>query len=105
MATVGPISTSPTISVDNNLYRNRGGRFRDEAAKAGVEDMGPGMSASWFDYDGEAGRISMSPICGPLPASESYKILRLSRRVGQRGRLQATHQGKFALSQPGRRNF
>ena len=37
----------------NNLYRNLGGRFRDEAAKAGVEDMGPGMSASWFDYDGD----------------------------------------------------
>ncbi len=37
----------------NNLYRNRGGHFRDEAAKAGVEDIGPGMSASWFDYDGD----------------------------------------------------
>jgi ASPIC and UnbV./FG-GAP repeat. len=37
----------------NNLYRNRNGRFRDEAAKAGVEDIGPGMSASWFDYDGD----------------------------------------------------
>ncbi len=37
----------------NNLYRNRAGRFRDEAAKSGVEDIGPGMSASWFDYDGD----------------------------------------------------
>jgi tetratricopeptide (TPR) repeat protein len=37
----------------NNLYRNRNGKFTDEAAKAGVEDMGPGMSASWFDYDGD----------------------------------------------------
>ncbi len=37
----------------NNLYRNRNGKFRDEAAEAGVEDMGPGMSASWFDYDGD----------------------------------------------------
>jgi len=37
----------------NNLYRNRGGRFTDEAAKAGVEDTGPGMSAAWFDYDGD----------------------------------------------------
>ncbi len=37
----------------NNLYRNRNGRFRDEAASAGVEDIGPGMSASWFDYDGD----------------------------------------------------
>lgn len=37
----------------NNLYRNRGGKFRDEAAKAEVEDIGPGMSASWFDYDGD----------------------------------------------------
>lgn len=38
----------------NNLYRNRTGRFTDEAAKAGVEDIGAGMSASWFDYDGDA---------------------------------------------------
>jgi tetratricopeptide (TPR) repeat protein len=37
----------------NNLYRNRAGRFHDEAAQAGVEDVGPGMSASWFDYDGD----------------------------------------------------
>jgi tetratricopeptide (TPR) repeat protein len=37
----------------NNLYRNRGGRFTDEAAGAGVEDIGAGMSASWFDYDGD----------------------------------------------------
>jgi tetratricopeptide (TPR) repeat protein len=37
----------------NNLYRNRNGKFTDEAKEAGVEDMGPGMSASWFDYDGD----------------------------------------------------
>lgn len=37
----------------NNLYRNRSGHFRDEAAKAGVENIGPAMSASWFDYDGD----------------------------------------------------
>jgi tetratricopeptide (TPR) repeat protein len=37
----------------NNLYRNRNGRFKDEAAQAGVEDIGPGMSASWFDYNGD----------------------------------------------------
>ncbi len=37
----------------SNLYRNRGGRFQDEAAAAGVENMAPGMSAAWFDYDGD----------------------------------------------------
>ncbi len=36
-----------------NFYRNRQGRFRDEAGQAGVEDIGPGMSAAWFDYDGD----------------------------------------------------
>jgi Flp pilus assembly protein TadD len=36
-----------------NLYRNRGGKFRDEAAKAGLDGAGPGMSASWFDYNGD----------------------------------------------------
>jgi tetratricopeptide (TPR) repeat protein len=37
----------------NNLYRNRAGKFRDEATEAGVADVGPGMSAAWFDYDGD----------------------------------------------------
>jgi tetratricopeptide (TPR) repeat protein len=37
----------------SNLYRNRQGKFRDEAAAAGVENMAPGMSAAWFDYDGD----------------------------------------------------
>ena len=36
-----------------NLYRNRGGHFRDEAAKAGLDGAGPGMSAAWFDSDGD----------------------------------------------------
>jgi len=36
-----------------NLYRNRSGRFRDEADKAGLDGVGPGMSAAWFDYDGD----------------------------------------------------
>ncbi len=35
-----------------NLYRNNGdGTFTDIAAGAGVEDIGAGMSVSWFDYD------------------------------------------------------
>ncbi|HLM99352.1 MAG TPA: FG-GAP-like repeat-containing protein [Bryobacteraceae bacterium] len=37
----------------SNLYRNRGGKFHDEAGAAGVENMAPGMSAAWFDYDGD----------------------------------------------------
>lgn len=36
-----------------NLYRNRHGKFRDEATEAGVENMAPEMSAAWFDYDGD----------------------------------------------------
>lgn len=35
----------------NNLYRNEGGRFRDVAAEAGVEDQAAGMGVSWGDYD------------------------------------------------------
>ena len=35
-----------------NLYRNNGnGTFTDIASQAGVEDVGAGMSVSWFDYD------------------------------------------------------
>ena len=37
----------------NNLYKNEAGGFRDVAAEAGVEDLGPGMSATWLDYDGD----------------------------------------------------
>ncbi|NUP97276.1 MAG: VCBS repeat-containing protein [Planctomycetaceae bacterium] len=35
----------------NNLYRNDGGKFRDVAAEAGVEDLAAGMGVSWGDYD------------------------------------------------------
>jgi len=33
--------------------RTTEGRFHDAAKEAGVEDIGPGMSAAWFDYDGD----------------------------------------------------
>ena len=38
----------------NNLYRNSGdGKFTVVSAEAGVEDVGAGMSASWFDFDND----------------------------------------------------
>jgi Flp pilus assembly protein TadD/peroxiredoxin len=38
----------------NNLYRNNGdGTFTAVSTEAGVEDVGAGMSASWFDFDGD----------------------------------------------------
>ena len=42
----------------NNLYRNLGRtgaetQFRDEAAEARVEDIGAGMSVTWFDSDND----------------------------------------------------
>jgi Flp pilus assembly protein TadD/peroxiredoxin len=38
----------------NNLYRNNGdGVFTCVSAEAGVEDVGAGMSASWFDFDND----------------------------------------------------
>jgi len=42
----------------NNLYKNTRGKFQDIAAAAGVEDIGPGMSACWFDSTG-AGRADL----------------------------------------------
>ncbi len=42
----------------DNLYRNDEGRFEDVAAAAGVDDIGPGMSASWGDYDND-GRLDL----------------------------------------------
>ena len=35
------------------LFHNRGGRFEEVAAGAGVADSGWGTSAAWFDYDGD----------------------------------------------------
>lgn len=35
----------------NNLYANDGGRFRDVAAAAGVEDISAGMGVTWADFD------------------------------------------------------
>jgi Flp pilus assembly protein TadD/peroxiredoxin len=38
----------------NNLYRNNGdGKFTAVSAEAGVEDVGAGMSACWFDFDND----------------------------------------------------
>lgn len=38
----------------NNLYRNNGdGTFSCVSREAGVEDVGAGMSASWFDFDND----------------------------------------------------
>jgi tetratricopeptide (TPR) repeat protein/peroxiredoxin len=50
---------SPDLYVVNdfgrsNLYRNDGkGVFAAVSAEAGVDDVGAGMSACWFDYDGD----------------------------------------------------
>jgi len=50
---------SPDLYVANdfgrsNLYRNNGdGTFRAVSTEAGVEDVGAGMSASWFDFDND----------------------------------------------------
>jgi hypothetical protein len=35
----------------NCLYNNDGGRFKEIAAEAGVEDMSAGMGVAWADYD------------------------------------------------------
>jgi Flp pilus assembly protein TadD/peroxiredoxin len=38
----------------SNLYRNNGdGTFTSVSTAAGVEDVGAGMSACWFDFDGD----------------------------------------------------
>jgi len=38
----------------SNLYRNNGGgKFTAVSAEAGVEDVGAGMSATWFDFDND----------------------------------------------------
>ncbi|MGC1613823.1 MAG: FG-GAP-like repeat-containing protein [Candidatus Acidiferrum sp.] len=52
-------SGKPDLYVANdfgrsNLYRNDGdGKFTAVSAEAGVDDVGAGMSASWFDFDND----------------------------------------------------
>ena len=53
----------PDLHVANDhgrdcLYRNDGGRFRDIAPEAGVDDVSPGMSSSWGDVDRD-GRLDL----------------------------------------------
>jgi Flp pilus assembly protein TadD/peroxiredoxin len=49
----------PDLYVSNdfgrsNFYRNNGnGTFTSVSVEAGVEDVGAGMSACWFDFDGD----------------------------------------------------
>ena len=43
----------------NNLYRNNGdGKFTVVSTEAGVEEVGAGMSACWFDFDND-GRLDI----------------------------------------------
>lgn len=37
----------------NNLYQNDQGRFTDVAARAGAEDISPGMACDWGDVNGD----------------------------------------------------
>ena len=53
MATAGPISTWPTISGAAICIAIATGHFTMKPRKAGLDGAGPGMSAAWFDYDGD----------------------------------------------------
>jgi hypothetical protein len=72
-----------------NLYRNTNGHFRDVAEQAGVDDVGPGMSAAWLDYDGDGRpdllvsnmwsatgqRITHDPAFGPAKEDPSLRAV------------------------------
>ncbi len=83
----------------SNLYRNRQGKFRDEAAAAGVENMAPGMSAAWFDYDGD-GRPDLY-VSNMWTAAGQRVVARRRVRAGPRASrgVSQPYQGQFALPQ------
>ena len=72
----------------NNLYRNDAGRFRDVAARAGVEDIAAGMGVAWGDVDGDGwmdlyvsnmfssagGRITIQPQFMPGSSEETRAL-------------------------------
>ena len=46
--------TIRTIGRPDRLFENDGkGKFRDVTKEAGIEDQAYGLSAAWFDYDGD----------------------------------------------------
>ena len=49
---VGRICTSPMISA-RAISTGTARQVSREVAESGVENIGPGMSAAWFDYDGD----------------------------------------------------
>jgi len=53
----------------SNLYRNQGdGTFANVSSEARVEEAGAGMSACWFDFDGDGKQDIYVGTCGPPPA-------------------------------------
>lgn len=78
----------------NNLYENLGGKFRDVAAHALVEDVSAGMSVAWGDYDRDGrwdvyvgnmfssagNRISYQRAFVPRADSESRELLQRHAR-------------------------
>jgi FimV-like protein len=90
----------PDLCVANdfgrsNLYKNNRGKFHDVAAEAGIDGVGPGMSASWFDYDGDGRQdlyvSDMWTACGqrvvedPRFAAASTEDLRAAYRRHTKG--------------------
>ncbi len=67
------------------------GQFRDVAAEAGVEDIGHGMSAAWFDYDGD-GRpdLYVSNMWSDAGQRVATETKLQPRRSGARKRIAAT---------------
>ncbi|MGC6427009.1 MAG: FG-GAP repeat domain-containing protein [Akkermansiaceae bacterium] len=73
----------------NNLYRNDGGLFKDIAAELGVEDIGPGMSASFGDFD-----------------NDGFPDLYVSNMFSSAGnRITTQRQFKSHLDEDGKRDF
>ncbi len=72
----------------NNLYRNDGGRFRDVAAEAGVEDISAGMGVTWGDVDGD-GRADLHVSNMFSSAGNRIAYQRRFRAGGDQGALDA----------------
>ncbi len=90
----------------NNLFRNDGGRFTEEAGNTGGEDPAFGMAITWGDFDQDGW---MDPYVSNMFSAAGHRITFqdrfLSNDLGEKKRLQRFARGNTLLRNLGQGKF